>query len=238
MKTAALLLIQLLVAGSAVAQIAGQTTLQNVSDSEVRKTSTGEWQYTLKRSAQPWFCEGGSAGGRCVEQVVTVSNRSGETLECRLRVDFKGADGATVNSQEVPALVLPRTNPDVFSTISDAATTAEIAAMDCKARTPYRRLGKDEGCNFKFMGKPFETYYPNEAKMRGLQGPVIVSFFLHRREGNAQEVTVAESSLVPELDAAAQRFIRDQLFTTNCPDKRYDLLMRFKLRDEATARAP
>jgi TonB family protein len=228
----------LLSAASAVAQIAGQTPLESVTVSEARKTSTGEWQYTLKKSTQPWFCEGASAASRCVEQVVTISNRSGETLECRVRVDFKGADGATVSSQEVPALVLPRTHPDVFSTISDSALRAEVAVMDCKARTPYRRLGKDEGCHFSFMGKPFETYYPDEAKLRGLQGPVIVSFFLRRREGDAQDVTVAESSLVPELDAAAQRFIRDQLFTTNCPGRSYDLLMRFKLRDEAMARLP
>lgn len=237
MKGAVFLAVLWLASGMAVAQVAGQTaTLENVSVSELQKTSTGEWQYSLKRSAQPWFCEGVAQGGRCVEQVVTISNRSGETLECRVRVDFKGADGATVSSREVPALVLPRTSPDVLSTISDTATRAEIAKLDCEARTPYRRLGKAEGCDFRFMGKPFETYYPAEARARGLQGPVIVSFLLHRREGNAQEITIAESSLVPELDAAALRFIGDQLFTTNCPDKRYDLLMRFKLRDETAAR--
>ncbi len=222
-----------------MAQIAGKPgALIEAGASEIQRTSTGEWQYKLQKSAQPWPCEANAANDRCVEHVLTIANRSGETLECRLRVELKRGDGSSAGTHDGPALVLPRTSPDVYSTITDANTRAEIGAVDCKARTPYRRMGKGEGCNFSFMGKPFETYYPDGAKLRGLQGPVIVSFLLDRREGSARDVTVAESSLVPELDAAALRFIKDQLFTTNCPDQRYDLLMRFKLRDEALARTP
>jgi hypothetical protein len=43
---------------------------------------------------------------------------------------------------------------------------------------------------------------------------------------------------VPVLDAAALRFIRDQEFRTNCPGTRFDVLMRFKLRDEVATPAP
>lgn len=238
--TRAIFILALMVpAGVAGAQIAGKpSTLADVEASEVHKTSTGEWQHTIKRSAQPWFCAGSAANERCVEHVLSIANRSGETLECRLRVELTRADGSVAGTHEGPALVLPRTSPDVYSTITDADTRVELGSLDCKARTPYRRLGKAEGCNFSMMGKPFETYYPDEAKLQGLQGPVIVSFLLNRREGGAKEVTVVESSLVPVLDAAALRFIQDQLFNTNCPDRRYDLLMRFKLRDDALARAP
>jgi TonB family protein len=85
------------------------------------------------------------------------------------------------------------------------------------------------------MGKPFETYYPAEAKEKSMQGPVIISFLLDQRDGTAKDVTVAESSLFPLLDRSATRFIRDQEFRTNCPGTRFDVLMRFRLRDEVVS---
>jgi hypothetical protein len=52
-----------------------------------------------------------------------------------------------------------------------------------------------------------------------------------RRNGRASEVAVADSSLVYALDEAAKRFVKDQRFTTNCPGTRFDVRMRFRLRD-------
>jgi TonB family protein len=136
-----------------------------------------------------------------------------------------------------PSLVLPRTSPELNATITDDQTEAEITSLECLARAPYQRVAKVSGCKYDMMGKPFETYYPPEARLKSQQGPVIVSFLLGQRLGPAQEVTVAESSLVPLLDDAALRFIRDQDFRTNCPGQRFDVLMRFKLREEVMAGA-
>jgi TonB family protein len=87
-------------------------------------------------------------------------------------------------------------------------------------------------------GKPFETYYPAEAKEKPMQGPVIIAFRLDVREGNAKDVVVAESSLHPVLDGAALKFVRDQEFLTNCAGNQFDVLVRFKLRDQVVAQAP
>jgi TonB family protein len=205
--------------------------LAEVRVSEDRITDTGKWNYAVRRSAQPWSCNETSPGPMCTEHVVTLANESPQTLECSLHVDFKRADGSVETSFDVPALVLPRTKPDLHSLITDAGTNADVTRVSCHARAAYKRVPKVEGCKYEMMGKPFETYYPPEARRGALQGPVIVSFLLDRREGAAKDIRVAESSLVPSLDEAARKFIRDQVFLTNCPDSRFDVLMRFKLRD-------
>lgn len=146
-------------------------------------------------------------------------------------------DGAVINTFEGPSLVLPHTSPELNSTITDDAAQAEITSLQCLARAPYQRLAKVAGCRYDMMGKPFASYYPAEAKLKSQQGPVIVAFLLPQRLGPAQEVSVVEGSLAPLLDAAALRFIRDQDFRTNCPGQRFDVLMRFKLRDQVAAPA-
>jgi TonB family protein len=205
--------------------------LTDIRVSEDRVTDTGKWSYAIRRSAQPWSCNETSPAPMCVEHVVTLANESPQTLECSLHVDFKRADGSVETSFDVPALVLPRTKPDVHSLVTGVDTSAEVSRVSCFARAAYKRVPKVEGCKYEMMGKPFETYYPPEARRGALQGPVIVAFLLDRREGAAKDVKVAESSLVSSLDEAARRFIRDQVFLTNCPDTRFDVLMRFKLRD-------
>jgi TonB family protein len=69
------------------------------------------------------------------------------------------------------------------------------------------------------------------AARQGFEGPVVVSFLLPKANGEAQEVRVMESSLSALLDTAALRFISDQRFKNSCPGTRYDLRMRFELRD-------
>lgn len=199
--------------------------------SEVHDMASGKWSYVQRRSAQPWSCSDTQAGPLCTEHVVVIANESPQTLECNLHIEFKRADGGLESTFDGPALVLPRTRPEVHSLTTEAGTQAEVKRLSCHERAPYKRVKKVEGCKYEMMGKPFETYYPAEARRLGQQGPVIVSFLLDRREGAAKEIVVAEGSLVPALDAAARQFIRDQTFLTNCPDTRFDVLMRFKLRN-------
>jgi TonB family protein len=211
---------------------------RDVTVSEARPTSSGSWNYTLRRSSHAWSCDEKQAGGKlCLEHILTVSNDSAETLVCQVRVDFQRADGSSAGNFTAPVLVLPRTRPDVHTAVTDDQTQASVTSLDCLARAAYKRVAKAPGCKYDMMGKPFETYYPAEAKLRSLQGPVIVSFRLEQKLGPARDVAVAESSLVPLLDDAALKFIRDQDFRTNCPGQRYDVLMRFKLRNEVLAQA-
>jgi len=231
MKNACAVLLSLLALGSGPLIARELPAMTDVTVSESRETESGKWNYILRASAQPWPCNETSPTPLCTEQVVVVVNESPQTLECTLHVDFKRPDGAVERSFNGPALVLPRTKPEVHSIVTDAATKAEIRQLSCHGRAPYKRVKKVEGCKYEMMGKPFETYYPSEARLAAQQGPVIVSFLLDRREGAAKEIVVAESSLVPSLDAAARQFIRDQTFLTNCPETRFDVLMRFKLRD-------
>jgi TonB family protein len=235
MKLSSAACLLLLVTSAQAAHAAKWPETRDVTVSEPRTTATGTWNYHLKRSTHAWSCGDAPSSGLCLEHLVTVNNQSGETLLCQLRVDIRRADGTVERSFEGPAVVLPRTWPEVHAAITDDRAQAEIAAFDCLARAPYKRVARTAGCKFDLMGKPFETYYPAEAKLKSLQGPVIVAFRLEQRLGPAVDVAVAESSLVPLLDEAALRFIRDQDFRTNCPGGRYDLLMRFKLRDQVAA---
>jgi len=205
--------------------------LIDVTISEPRETESGKWSYILRGSANPWPCNEASPTPLCTEHVMIIANESPQTLECDLHIEFRRADGSFDTKFYGPALVLPRTKPEVHSLVTDAGTRADVKRLSCHGRAPYKRIKKVEGCRYQMMGKPFETYYPPEARSASQQGPVIVAFLLDRREGAAKEITVAESSLVPSLDAAARQFVRDQTFLTNCPDTRFDVLMRFKLRD-------
>ena len=205
--------------------------LTDVRVSEAQEAESGKWSYVLRGSARPWSCNDTQTGPMCTEHVVVIANESPQTLECSLRVEFKRADGTVDSTFDGPALVLPRTKPEVHSLITDAGTKADVKRLSCHGRAPYKRLKKVDGCKYEMMGKPFETYYPADARRLAQQGPVIVSFLLDRREGVAKEIAVAEGSLVPALDAAARQFIRDQTFLTNCPYTSFDVLMRFKLRD-------
>ena len=51
---------------------------------------------------------------------------------------------------------------------------------------------------------------------------MVVAFLLTDRTGHASEVAVVE---------AAKRFVNEQRFSTNCPGARFDVRMRFTLRD-------
>jgi TonB family protein len=222
----------------ALAAAAPWPRTRDVTVSEPHAIASGSWNYTLRRSSHAWSCDETQAGGKlCLEHIVTVNNDSAETLICQLRVDLNRADGTAAGNFAAPVLVLPRTRPDVHTAVTDDQTTASVTSLDCAARAPYKRIAKAPGCKYEMMGKPFETYYPAEAKLRSLQGPVIVSFLLTRRLGPARDVAIAESSLQPLLDDAALKFIRDQDFVTNCPDQRFDVVMRFKLRNEVAAQA-
>jgi TonB family protein len=208
----------------------------DVAVSEPRTTAGGSWNYTLRRSSRAWSCDETQASGKlCLEHIVTVNNVSDDTLNCHVQVEFRRANGEPAGTFSSPVLVLPRTRPDVHTAVTDDQTQASITALDCQARAAYKRIARAPGCSFDMMGKPFETYYPPEARAQGLQGPVIVSFLLDRRLGPAKEVTLAQSSLLPVLDEAALKFVRDQDFRTACPGQRFDVLMRFKLRNEVVA---
>lgn len=228
----------LLLLSSVEVNAAKSQALSDVSVSPAHATASGSWHYVLRRSSQAWSCGEGGASRMCLEHVVALTNQSRETLECKVRVNFLREDGSVASTFEGPMLVLPRTSPEIHAAITDDKTRADIAALDCWARAPYQRIAKTAGCSYDMMGKPFETYYPAEAKQKSLHGPVIVAFLLDQRLGAAKEVTVVESSQVPMLDAAALKFIRDQDFRTNCPGTRFDVLMRFKLRDQVAAATP
>jgi hypothetical protein len=225
-----------------IALLAAPVFAQTASPTDVfvspdQTTATGHWRYLLRSSKQPYNCHEAGANIRCVDHEVIVENETQETLECRFQVDYKAGDGTLVKSFDGPMLVFARTRPQVHAWITGPEIKPEVSWLSCRARAPYQRLAKVSGCNYQMLGKPFESYYPDAAKLKSLQGPVIVAFELTSRYGPAKDPTVVESSLAPLLDAAALRFIRDQDFRTNCPGK-YDVLMRFRLQDQLSARAP
>jgi TonB family protein len=206
----------------------------DVRISESHPVEDGQWSYAVTRSADSWSC-GKSNQLRCVAQGVTIDNLSGHTLECTLHVDYKMPDGNVLQSFDTPALVLPHEKSSVHRRITYAEPQAEVRSLSCIARPPYQRLPKNAQCNYQMHGDPLETYYPESALRRSLEGPVVVAFSLVTTSGGASDVRVAESSLVPELDAAAIRFIQAQRFNTNCPGTSFDLRVRFRLRDQLLA---
>jgi len=202
--------------------------LVTVSTSEDHAVDGGSWRSLLKRTANPWPC-GANAATRCVENSVVVDNQSPQTLECSAAFDQAG--DAPVTGTDIPALVLPRAAHEIHGPIATADTKVVLSHLDCRARPPYKRLAIGAGCKYEMFGEPFEKYYPSAAVTQGLEGPVVVAFSLTDRRGHASDVAVADSSLVYSLDEAAKRFVKDQLFTTNCPGTRFDVRMRFTLRD-------
>ena len=216
---------------TAVALGNDRPALVTVSVSEDHAVEGGAWSSVLKRTADPWPCGAGDAATRCVEHSVVIDNQSPQTLECMATFASQAGAAPKINGADVPALVLPRTAHEIRGPIATAETTIDLSRLECRARVPYRRLTIAAGCKYEMFGNPLEEYYPVAAVSQALEGPVVVAFRLPDRRGRASEVSLAESSLVFSLDEAAQRFVKDQRFKTNCPGARFDMRMRFTLHD-------
>jgi len=205
--------------------------LITVSTSEDHAVDGGRWYSVLKRTGNPWACGTKQEAAQCVEHALVVDNQSPQTLECVAGFSYETADGTRVNDADMPALVLPRTRHEIRGRITGAATKITVDRLECRARPPYQRLKPPEGCKYEMSGNPLENYYPPAAVRLALEGPVTVSFLLTKRSGPPSEITVADSSLVPMLDEAAKRFISEQRFSTGCAGTRFDVRVRFTLRD-------
>lgn len=205
--------------------------LVTVSVSEDHAVDGGKWNSLRKRTADPWSCGDGPAPRRCVEHSVVIDNQSPQTLECFAAFASQAGTAPELTGADTPALVLPRTTHEIHGPIATTETRVELSRLDCRARPPYRRIAVARDCKYQMFGKPFAEYYPAAAVSQALEGPVVVAFLLPERSGHASEVTVADSSLVYSLDEAAKRFVNEQRFTTNCPGTRFDMRMRFTLRD-------
>jgi TonB family protein len=214
-----------------LAGAAERPSLVTVSVSEDHAVQGGRWRSTLKRTAEPWACGTKKQERICVEHSVVIENRSPRTLECFANFVYTPALGGAITDRHVPGLVLPNAAREIRGRVTVSDTKVELAHLYCVERAPYARVRKSADCKYEMFGKAFETYYPEAAVRQTLEGPVVVSFLLPKRNGAATEVQVAESSLVPLLDTAALRFVTDQRFTTSCPGTRFDMRMRFELRD-------
>lgn len=203
----------------------------SVSAAQDHAVDGGAWSSMLLQSATPWPCVSAGAAAQCVEHSVVIDNRSPQTLECTAAFASEGGATPPVNGPDMPALVLPRTTHEIRGPIVTAERTVRLSYLDCRARPPYQRLSRDPVCKYEMFGNPFEGYYPAAAVTQALEGPVVIAFQLPERNGHATGIAVAESSLVKSLDEAATRFVTDQRFTTNCPGTRFDVRMRFTLRD-------
>ena len=217
--------------GAVGAQASERPALVTVSASEDHAVDGGSWNSLLKRTATPWACGGGKDAKQCVEHTVVIDNQSPQTLECTGSFSSQGGGGPSLDGADIPALVLPRTRHEIRGPIATTETKVELSHLDCHARPPYRRLKVADGCKYQMFGQPFEEYYPAAAVSQALEGPVVVAFLLPERNGRASEIAVVDSSLVYSLDQAAKRFVTEQRFSTNCPGTRFDVRMRFTLRD-------
>lgn len=223
------LTILLLLTGAALAQT--PPPLQTVSTSEDHAIDGGSWRHVVKRTAQPWACGSKREATSCVEHAVAIENQSTQTLECVGGFSYVSPEGVPITDPDLPALILPRTTHEMRGRITTEGTKFRIASLECRARAPYARIPVAAGCKYEMHGDPLENYYPASAMAQALEGPVTLSFVLPQKIGAATEVAVAESSLSPVLDAAAKRFVADQQFRTPCPGTRYDMRMRFKVRN-------
>jgi hypothetical protein len=207
----------------------------SVSVSEAHPVDGGEWSSSIRRTASPWDCGSGKDARECVEHSVVIDNRSPQTLECVASFSTQSGSTPTLDGAEVPALVLPRTGHEIRGPIATTETNVALSHLECHARAPYKRLKVAPGCKFQMFGKPLEEFYPAAALTQALEGPVAIGFLLPQRNGPATEIAIVDSSLVYSLDEAAKRFVAGQRFSTNCPGTRYDLRMRFTLRDRYLA---
>jgi TonB family protein len=212
-------------------QSAERPPLLTVSVSEDHAIEGGKWNSRVLRTADPWTCGTGQDERRCVEHSVIVDNPSTQSLECTAAFSSQSGSTPALNGPDVPALVLPRTSHEIRGPIATTDTKVELAHLDCRARPPYRRLKVAPECKYQMFGRPFEEYYPAVAVSQALEGPVVVAFLLPDRNGRASEIAVVDSSLVYSLDEAAKRFVSEQRFSTDCPGTRFDVRMRFTLRD-------
>jgi len=170
-------------------------------------------------------------GVECIYHRLIVDNTSADTLECRARIVYSGANRDGLTSREHKMVVEPNSRRAVLADNTTPNVNAASHTVDCTVRKPPDDSKLTLNCTPTLTKKPTEPIdYPQETRLAGEEGPVLLEFTLTDREGPPKDIVVVGSSLWPKLDESAIKYVGQYQGVTDCKQGRFRIPLTFRLR--------
>lgn len=207
------------------------TAIMDVTDDPGRAQERNgvRWQEWVRGPGVKWF-KCGARGVACDEFSLVVRNRSSSTLRCRgaIRYPQPNPDGMT-DTERTIIVPVGKTWTVVRA---DAPIDAKdvVREADCTAEPPLPPSSKPAECKSTITHSvDLANYYTKAAQDAQQEGPVFLEFTLGASPANPTDIKVLQTSLYPEIDAAAVRMFGDIQMTTNCVGQRFRSMAVFRL---------
>jgi TonB family protein len=163
---------------------------------------------------------------------LVVDNQSDDTLECLGNISYNGANRDGQSSRSHPAVVDAKSRKAVLSDVAATAVIATSHSVNCKVRPRPDDSKLTPQCKATISAKPTGSIdYPIESRNAGREGPVLLEFSFSDKDGAPTNIVVVGSSLWPELDASAVKYVGQYRGYTDCKQGRFRMPLTFKLRE-------
>lgn len=165
----------------------------------------------------------------CVATSARVRNISKSPIYCRATFALPQPDDSGRTEIRGERLILPNATNIVATVYAESERKVPMPVTDCEVRdTP---APPPPACDTKFLRAPDpDAYYPPDSKAREEQGDVTLDFRIDPAAKKLRDIRVAQSSQYPALDLAALKVGKGMVATTNCPDVRRQVKVKFRVK--------
>src|SRR4029078_4172056 len=124
--------------------------------------------------------------------------------------------------------VMPKAPNSVTTVYAESSFEAPEPEIHCEIRdTP---VPPAPPCDTKFLNAPNpEDFYPVDSQKREEQGDVVLDFRIDSTTKKLRDIRVSRSSQYPALDLAGLEVGKRMAATTQCPDVRRQVKVKFRL---------
>jgi TonB family protein len=189
------------------------------------------WPYEYMRGEYVVPCPE-KAEDSCVYHRLVVDNQSDDVLECRGQIAYSAVNRDGQTSKSHPSVVDAKSRKAVLSDVAAPDVNASSHGMNCKVRPRPDDSKLTPQCKPIITAKPTGSIdYSIESRNAGREGPVLLEFSFSDKDGAPTNIVVVGSSLWPELDASAVKYVGQYRGYTDCKQGRFRMPLTFKLRE-------
>jgi TonB family protein len=165
----------------------------------------------------------------CTATSAFIHNTTTKPIYCHAQFDLADPDESGRTRIEGQRMVMPDAMEMMVTAYGNLASSPQNATSTCdmKDAPPPPPMPK---CDAKFLTFPdVDSFYPAASQRREEQGDVILDFRIDSEARKVRDIRVSQGSGYPELDLAALKAGREISATTNCPDLRRKVKIKFRL---------
>jgi TonB family protein len=174
----------------------------------------------------------------CIASGAFVHNTSEHTLNCRATLTVAQPDDTGRTEVTGQRTIIPRVTERLATVYGDKANAPSTANTHCEVSN--LALPPPPGpCDMKVISAPDpDLFYPALSRRLEEWGDVIINFRVDSSTKKLRDLRVSESSGYPLLDVAALEVGREMRATSNCPDLRRSIKVKFRIRSDEPAPPP